>query len=279
MFTPPARPFRAETGATMLATVVSGPPVTPTVLLAVLLMGLLTGLATGPVMALVTVDTTLAADVTLAGPDGLGWLGDCDPAVGPCAAGPWPWPWLTLWTVWLTLATMPPARDLAGPLLAVPPGACPGGVPPAAAALAAGPVLWPPEPPGMMSWVTALTAEAAALVAEAATWFALPLLAGGAGGEERWPRERPERRQRWRQVPGWPDPAGPQSWAGRLRSDCGGAEDWAEEAGPWLRRRPVRGCCLMRRSRPALTCPALTCPAPMRRRARGGGSGRRRPRN
>jgi len=177
VFTLPGR-LAAAAWAAMPVTLVSGAPVTPTVLLAVLLMGLLTVLATGPVMALVTVDTTLAADVTLAGPDGLGWLGDCDPAVGPCAAGPWPWPWLTLWTVWLTPATMPSARDWPGPLLAVPPG----GVPPAAAALAAGPVLWPPDAPGMMSWVTALTAEAAALVAGAATWFVPPPLTGGAGG-------------------------------------------------------------------------------------------------
>jgi hypothetical protein len=77
---------------------------------------------------------------------------------------------------------MPPAGGWFGLSLAVPPGACPGGVPPAAGALAAGPVPWPPEPPGMMSWVTPLTAEAAALVAEAAAWFAPPLLAGGADG-------------------------------------------------------------------------------------------------
>jgi hypothetical protein len=97
VFTLPGRLVVAAAWVTVPVTLVSGPPVTLTALLAVLLMGLLTVLATGPVMALVTVDTTLAADVTLAGPDGLGWLGDCDPAVGPCAARPWPW--LTLWTV------------------------------------------------------------------------------------------------------------------------------------------------------------------------------------
>ncbi|MGI8450109.1 MAG: hypothetical protein ACR2MP_23615 [Streptosporangiaceae bacterium] len=132
---------------------------------------------------LVTTGTTLAADVTLAGADGIGWLWGGDPAGCPGAAGPWPWAWVALWTVWLTLARAPPAGDGLGLPLGVPPGACPGDVRPAAAAPAAGPVLWPPDPPGMMSWVSPLTAEAAALVAEVGTWFAPPGLdpVGGAG--------------------------------------------------------------------------------------------------
>jgi hypothetical protein len=172
---------RAAAGVTVPLTLVSGPAVTPTVL-----AGLPTVPVTGPVMALVTVGTTLAAEAMLVAADGFGWLGACDPAGGPCVAGPWPW--LTLWTVRPTTARvtpprLPPAGDWLGLPLAVPPGACPGGVPPAAGAPAAGPVPWPPEPPGMMAWVAPLTAEAAALVAEAETWFAPPLpdRAGGGG--------------------------------------------------------------------------------------------------
>ena len=95
--------------------------------------------------------------------------------------------------MWLTLASAPPAGDWPGPLLGVPPGACPGGVP-----AAAGPVLEPPDPPGKMSWVTPLTADTAALAAGhagaagalaagalaagAGTWFAAPLAPGGGAG-------------------------------------------------------------------------------------------------
>jgi hypothetical protein len=122
--------------------------------------------ATVPVTLPVTADTTLAdvavAGADVAGTDGSGWLWGCDPADWPGAAGPPPW--VTLWTVWLTLARAPPAGDWPGPPLGVPDGACPGGVL-TAAAPAAGPVLWPPDPPGKMSWVTTLTADAAALAA------------------------------------------------------------------------------------------------------------------
>ena len=147
--------------------------------------------------------------------------------------------------MWLTPASAPPAGDWPQP----PPGACPGGVL-ATARPAAGPVLEPPDPPGKMSWVTPLTADAAALatgvlvaevlatgalVAGAGTWFAAPLatgaagagtLAAGAAGEEAalaagawlagpgWPAEL-----------GWPADAG---WAG----GCG-AGGWPAEDGPW----------------------------------------------
>ena len=120
--------------------------------------------ATVLVTVLVTAGTT-AADVTVAGDGGFGW--GCDPAG---------WPWVRLWAVWLTVAGAPLAGDWPGPL-PVPPGACPGGVPPAA-----GPVLWPPGAPAVMSRVTPLTADAAALAAGAAAWFAAgPDPGGGAG--------------------------------------------------------------------------------------------------
>ena len=102
--------------------------------------------------------------------------------------------------MWLTLARAPPAGDWPALPRGAPDGACPGGVL-AAAASAAGPVLEPPDPPGMMSWVIPWTADAAALAAGAlaagvlvpgaladgvladgaGTWFAPPLAAGAAG--------------------------------------------------------------------------------------------------
>jgi hypothetical protein len=73
-----------------------------------------------------------------------------------------------LLTVLVRLATAPPA-DEAGDWFGLAPGAAP--------------VLWPPPWPGMMSSVTAWTAEAAALVAEEAGGWCAPLLdpVGGAG--------------------------------------------------------------------------------------------------
>jgi hypothetical protein len=76
--------------------------------------------------------------------------------------------------VWLTLASAPPA---------------------------AGPVLWPPDPPGKMSWVTPLLADTAALVAGAGPWFA-PLLAAGAAGGGMLAAGA------WLADPGWPAGAG-----------------------------------------------------------------------
>ena len=166
------------------------------VLVAVRATVLVRALVTVPETLLVAAGTTLAdvavagadvagagADVAGAGVDGSGWLWGCDPAGWPGAAGP---PlWVTLWMVWLTLARAPGAGDWPGLPPGAPVGACPGGV------LAAGPVLEPPDPPGKMSWVTPLTADAAALAAGAlvagvlaagaGAWFAAPLDPGGAG--------------------------------------------------------------------------------------------------
>ena len=237
------------------------------VLLAVPATVLATVRATVPVTVLVTAGTALA-DVAVAEVDvadaGAGWVRGCDPAGWPEAARPWPWPWVTPWTVWLTLASAPPAGDWPGLPPGAPDGACPGSV-----LAAAGPVLEPPDPPGKMSWVTPLTADTAALVAEhwrrgrwrpgrwrPGRWW----LGRGPGsrrrwfraaGQERWLRERPERRQRWQRVPGWPDPAGRQNWAGLQKAgwpaEAGWAGCWVLGAGP--RRTgpgchcPVRGCC------------------------------------
>jgi len=215
-----------------------------------------TVLVTVPVTPLVTAGTTLAdvavAGADVAGADVAGWVWGCDPAGWPGAAEPRPW--VRLWTVWLTLASAPPAGDWPALPPGAPDGTCPGGVL-AAAASAAGPVLEPPDPPGMMSWVIPWTADAAALAAGAlaagvlvpgvladgvladgaGTWFAAPLAAGAAGagtlaagaaGEEAalaagawlagtsWPAEL-----------GWPADAG---WAG----GCG-AGGWPAEDGPW----------------------------------------------
>ena len=113
--------------------------------------------------------------------------------------------------MWLTLASAPPAGYWPGPLPGAPDGACPSGVL-GAAPPAAGPVLDPPDPPGMMSWVTPRTADTAALAAgalvtgalvtgalvtgalvtgalvagalaaRAGTWFAASLVPGGGAG-------------------------------------------------------------------------------------------------
>ena len=56
----------------------------------VLLTWLATVRAAGLVTVLMTVGRTLAADVTLAGTEGTGWLGGCGPAGCPGAPGPWP---------------------------------------------------------------------------------------------------------------------------------------------------------------------------------------------
>ena len=210
----------AVTGAGRAA---GAPPAGPaTVLVAVRATGpattlvtvLATPLATVPVTPLVTAGTTLAdagvagADMADAVADGSGWVWGCDPA------------------------------DCPGPLLSVPPGACPG-VPAAAER-----VLEPPDPPGTMSWATPLTADAAAraagaraagaLAAGAGTWFAAPLvpdggagtLAAGAAGEE-----AALAAGAWLTGPGWPAELGwpaDVGWAG----GCG-AGGWPAEDGPW----------------------------------------------
>jgi hypothetical protein len=76
------------------------------------------------------------------------------PVIGPLTV---PVPVPTLATVSLTLARTPLAGE-AGDCFGLALDAVPG----------AAPVLWPPPWPGMMSWVTAWTAEATGLVAVAA---------------------------------------------------------------------------------------------------------------
>ena len=209
--------------------------------------------ATVPVTALVTAGTALA-DVAVAG--GVAGAGAGGPVAlglrsGGLARRRGTLPWVRLWVVWLTLASAPPAGDWPGPLPGAPDGACPGGV------LAAGPVLDPPDPPGKMSWVTPPTADTAALVTGALVTGALAAgalaawggglvrgAAGPGGGAGRWPRERPERRQRWQRVPGWPVRARWQrlGWAAEagLAGGCG-AGGWAAEDGPWLPPLPGAG--------------------------------------
>jgi hypothetical protein len=247
------------------------------VLVAVRATVAVTALVTVAVTPPVTAGTTLA-DAAVTGPDaagtGTGWPWACDPPGCPGAAGPRPW--VTLWTVCPTLASAPPAGDWPALPPGAPDGACPGGV---LAASAAGPVPEPPDPPGMMSWVTPLTADTAALAAGAlaagalaagalaagaGTWFAAPLAAGAAGagtlaaraaGEETalaagawlagpgWPAELG-----WPAEAGWAGGCGAGSWPAELGwpADAGwaggcGAGSWPAEDGPWLPPLPCVG--------------------------------------
>jgi hypothetical protein len=216
--------------------------------------------------ALLAGPATALVDVAVAGADGAGaagsgWLWGCDPADWPGAAGPPPW--ATPWTVWLTLASAPPAGDWPGPPLGVPDGACPGGVL-TAAAPAAGPVLWPPDPPGKMSWVTPLTADtpalaagvlaAGVLAAGAGTWFAPPLAAGAAGGGTLAAGAAGEEAAlaagAWLAGPGWPAELGWPAGAG-----CGGAGGWPAGAGAGL--PPLPGAGVLPGPVPAVPVPAV----------------------
>ena len=227
--------------------------------------------ATVPVTALVTAGTALAdvavagAGVAAAGAGGSVWVWGCDPAGWPGAAGPWPW--VRLWVVWLTLASAPPAGYWPGPLPGAPDGACPSGVL-GAAPPAAGPVLDPPDPPGMMSWVTPRTADTAALAAgalvtgalvtgalvtgalvagalaaRAGTWFAASLVPGGGAGTLAAGAAGEEAALA---AGAWLAGAGPQNWAGRRAGSA------AAVLGAGRRRTgpgchcPVRGCCPVR---------------------------------
>ena len=182
---------------------------------------------------------------------GAGWVWGCDPAGWPGAAGPRPW--VTLWTVWLTLASAPPAGDWPGLPPGAPDGACPGGVL-AAAASAAGPVLEPPDPPGKMSWVTPRTADAAALAAGAlggrgAGGRGGDLVRGAAGRGSGRGRNAGRGSGRRGGSAGSGCLAGRyrlarraglagRSWAGRGGCGAGG---WPAEDGPWLPPLPGAG--------------------------------------
>jgi hypothetical protein len=90
----------------------------------------------------------------------------------PCAC-------VTLWTVPVTVPLTAPPTLARTAVAAEPDGWF--GLPLGTVAGAA-PVLWPPPGPGMMFWVAARTADAAAPVAdEAGAWFALPLDPAGGG--------------------------------------------------------------------------------------------------
>ena len=231
-----------------------------------------TVLVTVPVTPLVTAGTTLA-DAAVAGADVAG-VGRAGSGAAIRRAGPAlrdPGPAVRLWTVWLTLASAPPAGDWPG----LPPGAPTVPAPAAcwrcrvgrwARAGAAGParhdVLGDPADGRRCGAGGRSTSGRGA---GAGGWR--PGRGPGSRrrwpreqpGQERWPRERPERRPRWQRVPGWPVPAGPQNWAGPQRR--AGPAAAVLGAGP---RRTAPGC-----RRPVRAC----CPA------RGGDSGPRQPPN